>query len=280
MALQVIGAGLGRTGTLSLKTALERLGFGPCENMGNVFDRPERFARWAAAIDRKTAGQPIDWEPLFAAYGATTDWPGAFFWRELAAAHPAEKVILTVRDPARWYDSVRRTIYRTRGLLGPAPVARGLVAVASPFLPYAGAALRVADRAIWDGTFGSRFGDRRHALAVFAGHDAAVRRTVPPERLLVFDVRQGWAPLCAFLGVPVPDEPFPHLNDRAAFGRRVGRQAAPLLAAAAAALIVAAGGLALAAGGDGQGAPPFVRARARRPDSSQLPGAASRGWPG
>jgi hypothetical protein len=244
VALRVIGAGLGRTGTLSLKAALERLGFGPCEHMGNVFDRPERFALWAEALDRKAAGRPIDWAPLFAAYGATTDWPGAFFWRELAAAHPEAKVVLSVRDPDRWYDSVRRTIYRTRGLLGPAPVARGLGA-AAPLVPYAPDAPRVADRAIWDGTFGGRFGDRRHALAVFAAHSATVRRAIAPERLLVFDVRQGWAPLCAFLNVAVPAEPFPHLNDRAAFGRRVGRQAAPLAAALAAGLTLTAGGLAL-----------------------------------
>jgi hypothetical protein len=247
VALRVIGAGLGRTGTLSLKAALERLGFGPCEHMGNVFDRPERFALWAEALDRKAAGRPIDWAPLFAAYGATTDWPGAFFWRELAAAHPEAKVVLSVRDPDRWYDSVRRTIYRTRGLLGPAPVARGLGA-AAPLVPYAPDALRVADRAIWDGTFGGRFGDRRHALAVFAAHSATVRRAIAPERLLVFDVRQGWAPLCAFLNVAVPAEPFPHLNDRAAFGRRVGRQTAPVLAAAAG-VILGAGGLVLAVGG-------------------------------
>jgi len=254
VALRGIGAGLGRTGTLSLKVALERLGVGPCEHMGNVFDRPARFALWADAIDRKAAGRPIDWAPLFAGYAATTDWPGAFFWRELAADHPEARVILSLRDPARWYESVRRTIYRTRSLLGPDPVARTLVAAAAPLLPYAPAALRVADRAIWDGTFGGRFADRAHALAVFAAHNAAVRQAIAPDRLLVFDVRQGWAPLCRFLGVPLPAEPFPHLNDRAAFGRRVGRQAAPLAAALAAGLTLTAGGLALAtSGGRGVG---------------------------
>src|SRR5687768_1462293 len=109
--LTVIGAGLGRTGTLSLHAALERLGFAPCEHMTNCFAHPERFAHWLEAVRRKRAGQPIDWRPLFTGYRATVDWPGAFFWRELTAAHPEAKVILTVRDPERWYDSARATIY-------------------------------------------------------------------------------------------------------------------------------------------------------------------------
>ena len=259
MTLGVIGAGLGRTGTLSLRAALERLGFGPCEHMGNVFDRPERFALWAEAIDRKRTGQPIDWAALLAGYQATTDWPGAFFWRELAAAHPGAKVVLTVRDPDRWYESVRGTAYRSRWLLGPPPVAKSLVALASPLVPYAPDALRVSHHAIWEGTFGGRFGDRRHAVAVFAAHAAAVRRAIEPGRLLVFDVRQGWDPLCAFLEVPVPGEPFPHLNDRVAFGRRVGRQVAPVLvlAAGAAGLTLGVGVLAVAWGiGRGEAAEP------------------------
>ena len=98
--LEVIGAGLGRTGTLSLHAALERLGFAPCEHMTNCFAHPERFALWLEAARRKRAGEPIDWRPLFTGYRATVDWPGAYFWRELTAAHPEAKVILTVRDPA------------------------------------------------------------------------------------------------------------------------------------------------------------------------------------
>jgi hypothetical protein len=124
-------------------------------------------------------------------------------------------------------------------------VAGRLVALASPLVPYAPDALRVSDHAIWEGTFDGRFGDRRHALAVFAAHAAAVRQAIDPDRLLVFDVREGWPPLCAFLGVSAPAEPFPHLNDRAAFGRRVGREAAPLAAALAAGLTLTAGGVAL-----------------------------------
>ena len=130
MALRVIGAGYGRTGTLSLRTALERLGFAPCEHMINVMENPERFLLWQAALEQKERGGAIDWDPLFAGYSATVDWPGAFFWRELANANPRAKVILTVRDPDRWYDSVRQTIYRARLAFGPAPVTRMLTAIA------------------------------------------------------------------------------------------------------------------------------------------------------
>ncbi len=242
MALRVIGAGYGRTGTLSLRTALERLGFAPCEHMINVMENPERFLLWQAALEQKERGGAIDWDPLFAGYSATVDWPGAFFWRELANANPRAKVILTVRDPDRWYDSVRQTIYRARLAFGPAPVTRMLTAIAGALGPWMGAAIRVLDGTIWEGAFGGRFEDRAHAIRVFEAHTAAVERTIAPDRLLVFDVREGWEPLCAFLGVPVPDEPFPHLNDGDEFERRVRERLLPMAAAAL-------GGLALAAGG-------------------------------
>lgn len=242
MALRVIGAGYGRTGTLSLRTALERLGFAPCEHMIDVIGHPDRFLLWQSALEQKERGGAIDWDPLFAGYAATVDWPGAFFWRELANANPQAKVVLTVRDPDRWYASVRRTIYRARLAFGPPPVTKVLTAVVAALDPRMAAAVRVLDGAIWEGAFGGRFEDRAHAIRTFEAHTAAVERTIAPDRLLVFDVRQGWEPLCAFLGVPVPDEPFPHLNDGDEFERRVRERLLPLAAAAL-------GGLALAAGG-------------------------------
>jgi hypothetical protein len=242
MALRVIGAGFGRTGTLSLRVALARLGVSPCEHMVNVIDQPERFLLWQTALAQKTRGGAIDWLPLFAGYEATVDWPGTFFWRELANAHPRARIILTVRDADAWYESTRRTIYRLRRVLGPPPVTAALATAAAALDPRIAAAIRVTDGAIWHGTFGGSFEDRAHALDVFAAHNAAVERTIAPDRLLVFDVRDGWEPLCGFLGAPVPDEPFPHLNDGADFERRVRRR---LLPAAAATV----GGLALAAGG-------------------------------
>ena len=247
MTLQVIGVGFGRTGTLSLKAALERLGFGPCEHMLNCFDHPERFGLWAEVAERKAKGGPIDWAPLFAGYKATVDWPGAYFWRELVNAHPGAKVILTVRDPDRWYDSAAATIHRMRTLAGDGLAGRGLLAVVGAVNPAARDAVRVNEAVIWEGTFGGRFGERDHAIAVFDAHVAAVERSVAPERLLVFDVNEGWGPLCAFLGVPVPAEPFPHLNDGAEFERRIRQRLAPVVAAIVAGAALAAGGLLAAA---------------------------------
>lgn len=216
--LAVIGTGFGRTGTTSLRAALVRLGFDPCDHMDENFAHPERFAPWREALRRKQAGDPIDWRPLLAAYRAIVDWPGAYFWRELTAAHPEAKVILTVREPDRWYGSVLTTIFafRTRMGSGDSPATRGRSLLLRLGMPGINGGLRFIDDVIWDGTFHGRFRDRDDALKVFAEHNQAVQTTIPPERLLVFDVKQGWDPLCRFLGLPVPvGEPFPHVSDTA-----------------------------------------------------------------
>jgi hypothetical protein len=197
--LRVVGPGFGRTGTSSTRAALERLGFAPCDHMVVNERNPARFALWDEALSRKVAGGPIDWRPLLAGYRAIVDWPGAFFWRELVAAHPEAKVVLTVRDPDRWYDSIRATIFAL---------------TAAEWPPEGTGALDIIVRR----TFGGRTDDRAHCQAVMAAHVEAVRAAVAPERLLVFGVEQGWGPLCAFLGVPEPaGEPFPRVNDAAEF---------------------------------------------------------------
>jgi hypothetical protein len=211
--MKVIGAGVGRTGTLSLKAALERLGFGPCFHGRHVLDHPDRLQLWRAAA----AGQPVDWRVLFAGYEATVDWPGAAFWRQLAGAFPDAKVILTVRDPAGWYASVHNTIFRMFGG-GPADPR---VARARREVPGLDVFTEFHRRMIWDGFFAGRFADRDHAMAAYEGHNAAVARELPAERLLVIPPGAGWEPVCGFLGVPVPDEPYPHLNDPDAFWARV-----------------------------------------------------------
>ena len=198
--IEVIGAGFGRTATASLKRALEVLGFGPCDHMHENFDHPERFALWREAMHRKDAGEPIDWRPLLSDYRAVVDWPGEHFWRELASAHPQAKVVLTVRDPDRWCDSISTTIF---------PLLLHLAETGGESLP---------GDIILDRTFAHRTDDRAHVMAVYAAHNEAVREEIGPDRLLVFDVKEGWEPLCAFLGLPVPDgEAFPHLNDTAEF---------------------------------------------------------------
>lgn len=220
--LQVIGAGFGRTGTLSLREALVRLGFGPCDHMMENFETLDRFSYWAEALRRKEAGEPIDWRPLLDGYQAIVDWPGAYFWRDLVAAHPEAKVILTVRDPAHWYESCLATIFRLPAMIERYPaLQRGVAALASIVSPLRHG-LRVTNGDIWNGTFDGRFTDRQYALGVFEQHQQAVRAMIPPEQLLVFNVSEGWPPLCSFLGVAAPEgEPFPHVNDALSFQRRL-----------------------------------------------------------
>jgi len=244
--LEVIGAGFGRTGTLSLKLALERLGFGPCYHMLEIVEQPWRARDWAAAA----RGEPIDWDRVFAGYRATVDWPGAAFWRDLVDRYPDAKVILTVRDPARWYESAQRTIFRAMISRG-GPASRLIRSLAMSRGAPSREFVEANQRLIGEGTFGGRVADRDHAMAVFETHNREVKDRVPAGRLLVMEIGSGWEPLCAFLGVPVPDEPFPHVNDGDEFQRRIRRRivrglalrgavVGTLLAAAAAAGVVRA----------------------------------------
>jgi hypothetical protein len=207
--LQVIGAGFGRTGTLSLKAALEQLGAGPCYHMTEVFQHPEHLPIWEAA----TGGEPVDWEALFAGYHATVDWPAAAFYDRLVARYPEAKVLLSVRDPLRWYESVANTIYQASRLARAEPLPND-----DPAIQSRRRAGQMINALIWQGTFGGAFEDRERAIAIYEAHNRAVQERVPAHRLLVFDVRDGWDPLCRFLGAPIPaDTPFPHLNDSASF---------------------------------------------------------------
>ena len=209
--MRVIGAGFGRTGTTSLKAALEELGFGPSYTLGEVFRNPEHAKIWETA--RGPAGEGVDWEGFLAGYGVAVDWPACSFYEELMEAFPEAPVILTVRDPKPWYESTRSTIYELRRLThGPLPV-RAAFRLAEPFVPGVAGTVRLADHLVWEDTFDGRFDDRAYAMEVFERHNEAVRRRVPPQRLLVFDVRDGWAPLCDFFGVEAPDRPFPRLNE-------------------------------------------------------------------
>ena len=212
MPIQVIGAGLGRTGTLSLKAALEELGFAKCYHMVEVLARMDDARTWDAAA----RGEPVDWDRLFSGYRATVDLPGCVFYRELLGKYPEAKVILTVRDPERWYDSARQTIYFARN---------AFPRWAAVLKPRMRVFQRMIDR-LWDGMFRGRFEDRAFAIDAFNRHNEQVRRDVPADRLLVYEISQGWGPLCAFLGVPVAEgKPFPHLNDAAEFRARIERGA-------------------------------------------------------
>lgn len=201
MALKVIGAGLGRTGTFTLKTALEMLGFGPCHHMVEVLANPQQVPFWNRAAD----GEPVEWDEVFAGYAATVDWPGCHFYAELAERYPEAKVILSCRDPERWYESMSETILKSM-------VAMGLGASPIPDEH----PMRFGGVIIPQKTFGFDF-SRDNVIAAFERHNAEVARTISPERLLEFEAVQGWEPLCDFLGVAVPDEPFPRTNSREEF---------------------------------------------------------------
>lgn len=216
MTIEVIGAGFGRTGTSSLQAALEELGFGPCYHMTEVFDHPEHVPVWEAAV----RGEPVDWELVLGGYRAAVDWPAAAFYERLMQRYPGATVILTVRDPERWYESTRNTIYEIQRMMESPSYA--MAALLIPRMRRMRRAARIVGDLAWRDLFGGRFEDREHAIAVFERCNEEVKRRVPDGRLLVYEVREGWGPLCEFLGVEVPKKPFPNLNDTEEFRRRIG----------------------------------------------------------
>ncbi|MBW2313855.1 MAG: sulfotransferase family protein [Deltaproteobacteria bacterium] len=204
--MKIIGAGFGRTGTLSLKAALERLGVGRCHHMSELFGNPGQPEVWLQVVE----GKRRDWDAIFEGYGAMVDWPGCSFWRELMDHYPDATVLLSVRDPGRWHESVMNTIYNT--------LTAEIPADAPAFVK---THFTMARKLILEGTFDGRLADRDHAIAVFEAHNEEVKRTVPAERLLVFEASQGWEPLCRVLGVDVPAEPYPRVNSTDDFKQRM-----------------------------------------------------------
>ena len=201
MTLEVIGTGFGRTGTDSMREALDILGFGPCHHMREVMQREDQKALWRGFVK----GAPTDWEELFAGYRVCVDWPSAHYWPELIQAYPDAKVLLTWRTADSWWTSFEQTILAAIDELGdPDALGRALVR---------------------DKVFGGNMRDRAHAIAVYEANVARVKATVPPERLLIHGLGDGWAPLCAHLGVDVPDQPYPSSNSTREFRDRLLDQA-------------------------------------------------------
>jgi hypothetical protein len=193
MTIKVIGAGFGRTGTDSLREALDMLGLGPCHHMLEVNASEDQKRMWRALVKGSSPG----WEQLFAGYVSCVDWPSAYYWRELIGVYPEAKVILTYRTAESWWKSFEQTILVG---IGQSHDAESL-----------GLAL------VRDKVFGGRPGDRAHAIALYEANVQAVKTTVPRERLLVHNLGDGWAPLCAHLGVPVPSQPYPSRNSAGDF---------------------------------------------------------------
>jgi hypothetical protein len=214
LTMKVIGAGLPRTGTLSQKVALEILGLGPCYHMVNVLADLDLAPLWQRAVD----GDP-QWDEIFGGFEATVDWPGSFFYRELVEAYPEAKVVLSVRDGDSWALSMRETIW---GVFYGDSLIKHLSSARSHVDPKWRAYIELMT-SMWQRS-GLMAGEETTGAWMSGAMDRyheEVKRTVPSDRLLVWSVSQGWEPLCDFLEVPVPDIPFPHLNDSKEFKDRL-----------------------------------------------------------
>jgi hypothetical protein len=205
VVLQVIGAGFGRTGTLSTRAALERLTGGRCYHMFEALSHPEHLGAWLAADE----GRPEELSEVLADYSCTVDWPGCSLWAELMELFPESKVLLSVRPAERWWASYEQTVHQLMLRDLPDPES-----VPADFYLLSLFGSRLTKR-----SFPAGYADlgREDFIAAYERHNAEVRAGVPDGRLLEFDVSQGWEPLCEFLELPVPDEPFPRLNDTAGF---------------------------------------------------------------
>jgi hypothetical protein len=210
MALKIIGSGFGRTGTMSTKLALEQLGFGPCHHMVEVMENPAQPAKWKAIA----AGQKVDWEDVFDGYRSQVDWPGAAVWQQTAAAFPDAKVLHTERPEDAWWNSFSVTI--------------GKFFTNAPDLelpPHIAEIFQTMSDWFMKNTFDVH-ADRDKAIAAYRRNNEKVRDTIPAARLLVFDVKEGWEPLCRFLAVPAPATPFPRSNPRDEFWAHFGGEPA------------------------------------------------------
>ena len=213
--MRLIGAGLPRTGTLTQKVALETLGLAPCYHWVNVIADLDQVGVWNRALDGEGP-----WDEVFAGFQATVDWPGGYFWRELMDRYPDAKVLLSVRDAEKWEPSFRETIWNM--CFGGSVlnlVSRARAEVDPQWDRY----LKLVDRMFWSeqGTFAAGHETPERMMEQFEAHNELVKASVPPDRLLVWSVTEGWEPLCDFLEVPVPTAPLPHVNDRETFLGRV-----------------------------------------------------------
>ena len=207
----MINAGFGRTGTMSIKLALEQLGLGPCHHMEEIRNDPAQLPYWEQVVN----GARVEWDKVFDGYHSAVDWPSAYYWHELAVYYPDAKVILSVRPAEKWWDSFSSTI-------------RGILAIREQIPDaYIRKMAAMADKIVTEQTFGGRIDDKAYVLEVYQHHIDTVKQGIPAERLLVYEVTQGWEPLCAFLGMPVPDVEFPRSNAKEEFWEVFGGGSGP-----------------------------------------------------
>lgn len=213
MAIKIIGAGFPRTGTTTLKRSLEILGYAPTYHMKELLVNPERLPLWL----RLEETRDTDWDALYDGYVATVDFPGYPWYKEHMEQYPDAKVILTVRSFEGWHKSAYSTIWQA----GPQTIGQkiGMMVklATNPRLRKVIKCIKFVKRVFWAKQFQGRFLDKEYAEQVFNQHIEEVKATVPADKLLVYDVREGWGPLCEFLGKPVPKEELPHLNKKENF---------------------------------------------------------------
>lgn len=209
MTVKVIGAGFGRTGTMSLQSALEDLGFGPAYHMSELVKNPQHVKYWRAGMD----GQPVNWHEFLDDYQAIVDFPGCLYYKELMQAYPDAKVVLTSRDPEKWFESASKTI-----LSFDPPKAYKMVMKFVCLFSKTARGMRDVGQynsaELYEKLFEGRKKDKDFVIEVFNRHLEQVRAAVPADRLLEYQVSEGWEPLCEFLEVPVPEKPFPRSNNR------------------------------------------------------------------
>lgn len=201
--MKLIGAGFGRSGTMSIKAALEQIGYGPCYHMKIALKRDYHLRLFL----RAWRGKKVKWKRFFRHYNSVVDWPACSFYKDLMTEFPEAKILLNIRDPEEWYRSMAETIYAIQ-----------------PAFPwwFPRSVRAIHDEIIWNGNLQGVFENHDKAIAVYREWIEEVKRTVPASRLLVYNVKEGWKPLCDFLGVPVPEgKAFPHINERKSFKRLI-----------------------------------------------------------
>ncbi len=218
MSIKIIGAGLPRTGTNTLKVSLEKLGYMKTYHMKELLVHPENLRYWLLLRETGTT----NWEELYNGYQATVDFPGYPWYKEHMKQYPDAKVILTIRPFEKWHESVYSTIWQAQHPSESQKMEMKQKMDAEPRLQATMKCVEFAKEVIMEDHFQGRFLDKAFAEKVFNKHIEDVKANVPAEKLLIFDVSEGWGPLCNFLGVPEPVEPLPHTNKRENFKEMLG----------------------------------------------------------
>ena len=219
MALKVIGAGGPRTGTASLKVALETLGFGHCYHMEWVFNNTHQVKNWIELFETGTT----NFDELFDGFQSIVDFPGHLNYKVLLAQYPEAKVILSERDPDLWYESSMKTVYSVTPKTFTEKLAILGKFIRSKRFRQLSGAFRLVEKYLWKGYYENQFHHKEKALSRYHKHNEEVKATVPAEKLLIFRPEHGWEPLCEFLEVPVPDQPYPKKNQRKEFQEQISR---------------------------------------------------------